>query len=402
VAISTNFDHGFLGPVRGFSKFILNQFPMAKLIGGLKMRGKIDGLCCRLQKDGSVVVQSQPGPQPEQVKTGKNFDLTRRNASEFGKVTRDAMLFRHALGYLTRALRDPKFNSHVIKQMHQVAFSDTESEYGSRHANKGNLQLLEGFDLNHELSLERALPVRLEHSLDMTTGTIQLRVPSCIVRRKKVLPAGATHFKIVSCAAALDLNKHRYTNTIAESELLTLSKQVPAVELEHSLGGKPGQVMVHTVGMVFYKVEGGEAEMLRGGVMRVVEVVRVAEAERSVAGVPAVLDIERIAAAAEITAATLSFTTITPIQVIEKKQCAPCILQNTLLFIVEKEPIVLPAASPEIPEGASPDTNDFTVGITDALGLPLQDPKMQQLVIASNKGSRKRSRLKGYLRRRLE
>jgi hypothetical protein len=43
---------------------------MAKLIGGLKMRGKIDGLCCRLQKDGSVVVQSQPGPQPEQVKDG--------------------------------------------------------------------------------------------------------------------------------------------------------------------------------------------------------------------------------------------------------------------------------------------------------------------------------------------
>jgi hypothetical protein len=186
------------------------------------------------------------------------------------------MLFRHALGYLTRALRDPKFNSHVIKQMHQVALSDTESEYGSRHANKGNLQLLEGFDLNHELSLERALPVRLEHCLNMTTGTIQLRVPSCIVRRKKVLPAGATHFKIVSCAAALDFDKHRYTNTIAESELLPLSKQVPAVELEHSLVGKPGQVMVHTVGMVFYKVE-GKAEMLRGGVMRVVEVVRVAE-----------------------------------------------------------------------------------------------------------------------------
>jgi hypothetical protein len=85
VAISTSFDHGFLGPVRGFSKFILNQFPMAKLIGALKMRGKIDGLCCRLQKDGSVVVQSQPGPQPEQVKTGKNFDLTDATRANSGR-----------------------------------------------------------------------------------------------------------------------------------------------------------------------------------------------------------------------------------------------------------------------------------------------------------------------------
>jgi hypothetical protein len=377
---------------------------MAKLISALKIRGTVDdSLSFCLQEDGSVVVMAKPGPRPEQVKTHKKFAHTRRNASEFGKVTKDAMLLRHSLGYLAKALRHSKLNSHVNKRMHEVAFSDTQSTYGYRHANKGNLLLLEGFDFNHLLNLETALPVKLEHSLNAETGVLQLQVPGCIVRRKKIFPAGATHFKIVSCAAALDFDKKHYSNHIASSELLPLSKQLPGVELQHQFTGKPGEVMHHTVGIMFYKVSEQGAELMKGGAMQVVEVVRVEEVAQPVAEAPAIVDIERVATA-EVMTATLSFTTVTPLQVIEKKQCAPCTFQNTLLFATEEEraTTVVQEGLPEIVEGASPETDDFAVGITDALGLPLQDKQIQQIIVEEFKEPRKRSRLKGYVGRRLE
>jgi hypothetical protein len=465
---------------------------MAKLISALKIRGTIDDLSFCLQQDGTVVVQAKPGPRREQVKTGKHFDQTRRNASEFGKVTRDAMLLRHALGYITKALRHSKLNSYVIKRLHPIAISDPVSTYGSRHVNKGNIQLLEGFDYNHLLSLETALPVKLEHAMDLASGQLQLRVPGCIVRRKKVFPAGATHFRIVSCAAALNFDKHRYSNHIVESELLPLSKQMPAIELQHQLVGKPGEAMVHTVGMVFYKVEAGEAVLLSGGTMRVVEVVRVEEVERPGVGVqdtvggmevresvpvvnamdvevqPAVAvgmfeitaegalmevdasglevampkgetnvpGLEVVAGALEMTVpvsetdtrlsevemerletntpaliattvksaiTTVALTTVTPLQAIEKVRCAPCILHNSLLFVEEERATDVMQVTPtDAFEDASHETDDFAIGITDAMGLPLQDKEMQQVFVECNKEPRKRSRLKGYLGRRLE
>lgn len=411
---------------------------MAKLISPLKVRGTIDGLSFCLQQDGTVTVQAKPGPRPEQVKTGKNFALTRRNASEFGKVTCNAMLLRHALGYLKRALRDRKLNSHVIERLHPIAMSDTISTYGSRHANKGNFHLLEGFDFNHLLSLETALPVKLEHAMDMASGALQLRVRDCIVRRKKVFPAGATHFKLVSCAAAVDFEKHHFSNNIAESELLPLSKQMPGVELQHSLVGKPGELIVHTVGIVFYKVSEGKAELLKGGALQIVEVARVEEVMEL--GAPALaavmpeleMDVPALAVAgpeleivtpvSEINiecletdipalatttvrqeTATLSFTTVIPIQAIGKVPCAPCILLDGLLLVREEEQVgaMMQEVSQGVFEGDSPEMHDFSLGITDAMGVPLQDEEMQQAVIEYMRESRKRSKLK-YLGRRLE
>jgi hypothetical protein len=386
---------------------------MAKLISALKISGTVDDLSFCLQQDGSVVVQSKPGPRSEQVKAGKNFDLTRRNAREFGKATRDAMLLRHSLGYIAGALRHSKLNSHVNQRMHQVALSDTGSDYGSRHANKGQLPLLEGFDYNHLLSLETALPVRLKHSLNVATGVLQLVVPGCIVRRKKVFPAGATHFKIVSCAAALDFDKHRYSNHIAASDLQPLSKQMPGVELAHSLCAKPGQVMVHSVGIIFYKVQEGKTELLRGGALQLVEAVKLEQvievAERPVVSVlPGIetggFQSEEGAIAVGLETNTLAVATVVHIAAIGKIRCSPCTLQHDGFLLPEEAPAttVIQAALPGIFENACPEADDFGLGITDALGVPLQDEAMQQIVIEHGKGPRKRSRLKGYLGRRLE
>jgi hypothetical protein len=230
--------------------------------------------------------------------------------------------------------------------LYSVAAQDQEHDLGYRCAGSGDVSQLEGFEFNHKLSLGYAMPVCIEQHLDAGSGSVQVKIPSFIARRRKGFPSEATHFRIVSCVGMMNFDKHYYSNHTEESDLLPLSKMMAAVELQHQLVTKPGEVMVHVVGMMFYKVVKGKELLLNGGAMQVVEAVRVAEVERTAD--------------------------------------------------------MMQKSSPEIFEACPPETYDFTVGITDAMGLPLQDVVVRQLVIEHVKRLRKKSRLKRYLVRRLE
>jgi hypothetical protein len=163
--------------------------------------------------------------------------------------------------------------------MHKIAKSDVMSEYGFRCANAGDVSLLEGFDYNHLLGFDGALPVKPTHSMDATTGTLHLHVPACTVEYKTEFPETATHFRIVSCAAALDFNRQCFVNDVSESDYLPLDEKLPAIDLSHAITVTPGQVMVHTIGIVFYTVSEGKMERLRGGALKIVQVARVKSAE---------------------------------------------------------------------------------------------------------------------------
>jgi hypothetical protein len=318
---------------------------MAKLIGILQISGSIDELCFSNTEDG-IVVGRKPGPSPEKVLNHKDFERTRLNAREFQLAIRSATLLRSALGTAIDGVRATKLSGRMNGLLYSVADQDEQHGLGCRCAAAGDVSRLKGFEFNHKLSLGYALPVPFEQHLDAASGTAQVNIPSFIARRRKGFPKEATHFKIVSCVATVDFDQDSNSRHIVESELLPLSKLMPAVELRHQLAGKPGEAMVHTLGMVFYTVADGKTQLLRGGAMQVVEAVRVAE--------------------------------------------------------VEVPEIDVQETSTDNNEAASYEADDFVLGITDAMGLPLQDKEMQQVVITAFKEPRKRSRLKGYLGRRLE
>lgn len=310
---------------------------MAKLVGPLKLRGSIDDLCCRKTEDG-IVVGMKPGPSREKVLTHDNFKRTRCNASEFQLAIKSATLLRRALGSALNGVRATKLSGRMNGLLYSVAEQDQEHDLGYRCAGSGDVSRLEGFEFNHKLSLDYALPVCIEQQLDAASGSVQVNIPSFIVRRRKGFPPEATHFKILSCVGMMDFDKRRYSNHIEESDLLPLSKKMAAVELLHQLNTQPGEVMVHAVGMLFYKVVKGKEVLLNGGALQVMEAVRVAKVEQAVQ---------------------------------------------------------LPAA---IVSSACPvETDDFSIGITDALGVPLQDEAVRQLVREKAKGPRKKTRLNRYL-----
>jgi hypothetical protein len=247
---------------------------MAKLIGPLKIRGTIDDLTFR-QCGNEIIVQAKPGPTREQVLHSPNCELTRRNSGEFKLVTKDSALLRRALGTTLNSVRDMGLNGRMNGLMHRVSRTDEYSEYGYRHVGGGDMGLLGGFDFNKLLSLDKALPVPVEHSLDVTSGTVRLEVPSFIARRKRDFPKGATHFRIVSCAAVVDFVHDSYANTIKTTELLPLGRKTPAaICQDHRLTVQPGEVLIQVMGIEFYRVENGKSVLLKGGAVRILEAVR--------------------------------------------------------------------------------------------------------------------------------
>lgn len=244
---------------------------MARIIGPIKVRGKLDDLVCRDTEFGNII-QRKTGPRREQVLQHKSFDLTRRNAGEFKLASGHATLLRRAMGETLQSVRSSSLNGYVIKLMHRISRLDLHSEYGFRHAAGGDLGLLAGFDFNQTLLLEQALPVCFTHSLDIASGNVRLQLPSFIARKKKVYPPAATHFRIVSCAAVIDFTDDRYSNHTRKSELLPLGKSTPgAICLEHQLAVQPGETLIQVMGIHFYKIVDGQEVLLKGGAMRILE-----------------------------------------------------------------------------------------------------------------------------------
>jgi hypothetical protein len=345
------------------------QYYMAKLIGPFKFRGKLDDVCGRQTEDG-IILQATPGPRREQVLSHPRFKNTRRNAQEFGGAIAASTLLRRVLGYMVCTVKHAKLVSHMNKKLHAVALSDTQSGWGDRHVNKGNIHLLEGFDYNPELGLDMALPVKPAHTMDAATGRVQLTVPGGLVRRKRVFPKAATHFRMVSCAGTVNFDKNKYSFDIAESELLPLGKVMEALQLEHQQTARPGEVMLHTAGMVFYEVTDGKAHLLRGGALQIVEVVRVQEVVAAGTGTPTHM-------AKPHTCASVCVPEEAPfVRVVIAKHltCVPCLPHETvrgIVFTVVEEDVLYEMGDDVTDDAVTVEADHFSVGVVDAMGVPL-------------------------------
>lgn len=249
---------------------------MAKYESIVTIRGTIDDLTFRNTAEGKIV-GAKTGPTRERVLTDEKFAQTRNNASEFKQAIKDARLLRRALSSMLDGVRCATLNGHVNGLLYAIAKEDKLNDYGSRCAEAGDIGVMTGFDFNHALSLDTALPVKPAHSLDAATGLMKVEIPSFIAYKKKGYPKEATHFRIVSGGALVNFSNNNYSNKIQVSDLLPLSRKTPGdICLEHQLNTKPGDVLVQVVGIQLYKLVNGEAVLVKGGTVRILNAARIA------------------------------------------------------------------------------------------------------------------------------
>lgn len=244
---------------------------MAKYESIVKIRGTIDGLTFRDTKEGKIV-SAKTGPTREQVLEKEEFANTRLLAQEFKKVTKDATLLRRALGHSLDGVRCTSLNGRVNGLLHRLVKQDKTHVFGQRCALAGYMGQLGGFEFNKDLSFMAALAAPCAHRLDAATGGMQVQFAPFTAYRKKDFPREATHFQLVHGCAALNFTAGKYRRALQYSELLPLSRKTPGpIGLACSLGVEPGEVLVQVVGIQFFRLVHGEAVLVKGGAVQLLE-----------------------------------------------------------------------------------------------------------------------------------
>ena len=136
----------------------------------------------------------------------------------------------------------------------------------------GHLHKLTGFEFNNNQALATILRVSCKAAVNPVNGTMQINFASFIPIKHITAPADATHFKIISVGAAIDFTNQKFTNSYGYTPLLPIDKKtVKPVCMQHQPEAITGQCLLLAAGIVFYKMEDGFEQMIKGGALKIVE-----------------------------------------------------------------------------------------------------------------------------------
>lgn len=246
---------------------------MAKVIGPFKLRGSLGDLSFCINEFGAYV-KEKGGPSPEQVKVHARFANTRRNAAEWKKATAASRLLRVVMGGLLDSVKNMRLSSRMNGVLLAALKADPVHQLGKRLVSAGDLSVLSGFEFNHNLLLDDALPFNIEHCYAVEADKVVLQVPAFRLRKKKKQPAGATHFRLVSCLLTVDFDKRKYTRDKRESEVHKMgNKAGTAFEIEHLIETSIAPGSLWLMGVEFFKLVEERPVLVRGGALRIMKVV---------------------------------------------------------------------------------------------------------------------------------
>ncbi|MDF2188606.1 hypothetical protein [Paraflavitalea sp. CAU 1676] len=243
---------------------------MARYYGPVEIRGSIGGMTYYTNEEGRFA-KEKSSPRKHRMKHGEEFMVSRRYSSEFRGATAVTQQLCAAMGNLKKGVRSMRQSSRITAWLLGVAHTDPVSDWGERKVWLGDLSQLQGFDFNHQLALDDALPVNLWNSCRVEAGKAIVQMPGFRLRRKKMVPKDATHFRMVSAVIYLDAGKKTFRKDQKSAELCAIgNKQGPAFEVEHTIEAGAHQLLFWLVGIEYYGLnKKNKLDILKGGAVRV-------------------------------------------------------------------------------------------------------------------------------------
>jgi len=231
---------------------------MSKQSGPHKIRGSVDDLTYRKTKNG-YVISEKSRLSADQVRTESRFLLTRQNGKEFGRATKGGGLIRNSISDILKKSKDGNIVPRMVKLLMQIIKADTTNPRGLRNLADGDWAQLKDFDFNINAPMTQVFTAPNTTTIDRTTGTVTVGIPSFVPVNKIAAPPSATHFKIAMAANEYDFAAKAYLGDIVQTAALPLDT-TPTTAINQDLSITAGSVLpvAAVIGIVFLELVNGD------------------------------------------------------------------------------------------------------------------------------------------------
>lgn len=246
---------------------------MAKQKGILPIEGTIGNITFYRSGDG-YLIREKGGISGDRIANDPRFQRTRENGSEFGRAGNNGKLIRTAFRTLLQNVSDARMVARLTQVLMAVIKSDGTNARGERTIQDGNLSLLKGFDFNGSGPLGTTLFAPFNTGIQRAQGECTIVFPPFVPQTMIAAPAGATHFKLVCAAAAIDFVNQEYDNgmaTIPERPLDNVA--TPTINLLVTLPANSSHPIFLLLGIEFYQMVNNDLYSLRNGAYNALSIV---------------------------------------------------------------------------------------------------------------------------------
>lgn len=129
--------------------------------------------------------------------------------------------------------------------LQKVMKADKFNAPGERNVLKGDLQLLEGYELNYDVPLSEILHAPYTSYIDPNDGSMRVYFPTFIPSQQLIIPDNSTHCRIIAVGASLNINYYNATIESDTSPLIPLIENpVPGFSLNLQVSPRDGHAMM--------------------------------------------------------------------------------------------------------------------------------------------------------------
>jgi hypothetical protein len=257
-----------------FSKHFKTKI-MARQKGILPIEGTLGNITFFKSKDG-FMAREKGGVSADKIANSPNFQRTRENNAEFGRAGKAAKLLRSVYRAMIQNAGDSRMISRLLGSMLQVIRQDAVSIRGQRNVLDGELEILQGFECNINSKLSTSFFAPFTAAINRVAGTLELSIPAYDPSVMLLVPAGATHYRLIASGAAINFENESFEVDIQPSAYLPFNNQLTAaLTLTNTVAANSPNPLFLALSIEFVQDVNGQKYPLKNGALNAMAFVKI-------------------------------------------------------------------------------------------------------------------------------
>jgi hypothetical protein len=235
---------------------------IGKLARVMGLSGSI-GDCTIYNTAKGLQVRKKSSLDKKRFDTDPNFQRSRENTREFGRVAKTTALIKSGFRRGVAHAGGVGFHNRLFKLVFAMLRQDATNARGERKPGQG-LELLTGFDINQKARLSSIFYDTLVPEIDVETGRCSVMINTRHFPGSLFGPQSATHLLFVAEAAFFDFDNNRVISDSVMSDYIKVSEtdgKPLKLSLQCEVG--PGFAAAVGLGIVFYNDTNGFKKQIK-------------------------------------------------------------------------------------------------------------------------------------------